>query len=101
VPSCQVGGADSLGTVIDPHAADWPRQQAARLIRERIESGEWGPRLPAQMKMAEEIGVAPKTIEKALDILKAEGLVYAVPGRGTFVRSLGDPQECAETVPVQ
>jgi len=72
--------------VIDPTAPDWPRQQAARLIRERIESGEWGPKLPSQMAMAEEIGVAPKTIEKALDILKDEGLVYGVPGRGTFVK---------------
>lgn len=72
--------------MIDSHAPDWPRQQAARLIRERIETGEWGPKLPAQMKMAEAIGVAPKTIEKALQILKDEGLIYGVPGRGTFVR---------------
>jgi GntR family transcriptional regulator len=45
-----------------------------------------GPKLPSQMQMAEEIGVSPKTIEKALDILKAEGLIYGIPGRGTFVR---------------
>ena len=38
------------------------------------------------MALAEQIGVAPKTIQAALDILKAEGLVYGVPGRGTFVR---------------
>lgn len=73
--------------VIDPRAPDWPRQQAARIIRERIASGEWAPKLPSQMKMAEAIGVAPKTIEKALAILKDEGLVYGVPGRGTFVNS--------------
>jgi DNA-binding GntR family transcriptional regulator len=72
--------------VIDPAAPEWPRDQAARLIRERIESGEWGPKLPAQMKMAEEIGVSPKTMEKALAILRDEGLIYGVPGRGTFVR---------------
>jgi DNA-binding GntR family transcriptional regulator len=72
--------------MIDPRAPDWPRQQAARIIRERVESGEWAPQLPSQMRMAEEIGVSPKTIEKALDILKAEGLIYGVPGRGVFVR---------------
>jgi GntR family transcriptional regulator len=72
--------------VIDPHAPDWPRQQAARLIRERIQIGVWGPKLPSQMEMAHQIGVAPKTIERALDLLKAEGLIYGVPGRGTFVR---------------
>lgn len=72
--------------VIDPTAPEWPRDQAANLIRERIESREWGPKLPSQMAIAEELGVSPKTIEKALDILKSEGLVYGVPGRGTFVR---------------
>ena len=72
--------------VIDPESADWPRQQAARIIRERIEAGELGPKLPSIMALAEEIGVAPNTVAKALKILKAEGLVYGVPGRGTFVK---------------
>jgi len=36
--------------------------------------------------MAEVIGVAHKTIEKALDILNGESLIYGVPGRGTSVR---------------
>lgn len=75
--------------MIDPQAPEWPREQAARIIREKIASGEWGPRLPPQMELAEVIGVAPKTIEKALDILKAEKLVYGVPGRGVFVRGAG------------
>lgn len=73
--------------VIDSRAPDWPRQQAARIIRERIASGEYADKLPSIMKLADAIGVAPKTIEKALAILKDEGLVYGVVGRGTFVRS--------------
>jgi GntR family transcriptional regulator len=72
--------------MIDPSAPDWPRQQAAAIIRQRIASGEYGPQLPSQMALAEKLGVSPKTVEKALEILKAEGLVYGVPGRGTFVR---------------
>lgn len=71
--------------MIDATSPEWPRDQVARIIRERIRSGDWSPRLPSQMQLAEELGVAPKTIEKALDILKAEGLVYGVPGRGVFV----------------
>jgi hypothetical protein len=31
---------------IDPDSQDWPYQQVAAKIRERIESGEYGPRLP-------------------------------------------------------
>jgi GntR family transcriptional regulator len=73
--------------MIDPTAPDWPRQQAARIVRERIASGEYGPQLPSQMKMAEDIGVSPKTMEKVIAMLKDEGLLVTVPGRGTFVRS--------------
>lgn len=72
--------------MISPTAPDWPRQQAARILRERIAAGEFGEKLPSQMKLAEEIGVSPKTMEKVIAILKAEGLVHTVPGRGTFVR---------------
>jgi DNA-binding GntR family transcriptional regulator len=71
---------------IDPHAADWPRQQVARILREKIEAGDYGPRLPSYHKLADELGVAPMTVQAAIKILKAEGLVYGVPGRGTFVR---------------
>jgi DNA-binding GntR family transcriptional regulator len=70
---------------IDPDAADWPRQQVARIIREKIETGEYGPKLPSYQKLANELGVAPMTVQAALTILKEEGLVYGVPGRGTFV----------------
>ncbi len=70
---------------IDPAAPDWPREQVAAKLRERIAAGELGPRLPSQEELAEQFGVAPKTIQKALDILKAEGLVYARRGLGTYV----------------
>ena len=70
---------------IDPQAADWPRQQVARIIRQKIESGEYGPKLPSYHKLANELDVAPMTVQAALKILKDEGLVYGVPGRGTFV----------------
>lgn len=72
---------------VDPDAAEWPYQQVAALLRERIASGEIGPRLPSYMALAEELGVAPRTVQRALGVLRDEGLVYSVPGRGTFVRS--------------
>lgn len=71
---------------IDADAVEWPRQQVARIIRERIQSGQYGPRLPSYHALANELNVSPMTVQAALGILKAEGLVYGVPGRGTFVK---------------
>jgi GntR family transcriptional regulator len=70
---------------IDPDAAEWPYQQVATLLREQIASGALGPRLPSHMDLAERLGVAPRTVQRALSVLRAEGLIYSVSGRGTFV----------------
>lgn len=74
------------GAQVDPDSPEWPYQQVAAWLREQIASGEIGPRLPSAMKLAEQLGVAPRTVQRAITELKAEGLVYAVSGRGTFVR---------------
>jgi DNA-binding GntR family transcriptional regulator len=72
--------------MISPTSPDWPRQQAARIIRERIETGEYAEKLPSLEQLARELGVVPRTVQQALKILKAEGLVYGVAGRGVFIR---------------
>lgn len=71
---------------IDPDAADWPYQQVAAALRQQIAAGQLGPRLPSHMDLAEELGVAPRTVQRALRLLIDEGLLYARPGRGTFIR---------------
>jgi DNA-binding GntR family transcriptional regulator len=38
------------------------------------------------MQLAQRLGVSPMTIQRALRVLKGEGLLYSEPGRGTFVR---------------
>jgi len=73
---------------IDPESPDWPYVQVAARLRERIETGELGPKLPSIMDLAEQTGVAPRTVQRALKILHDEGLIYSVPGRGTFVREV-------------
>ena len=70
---------------VDPNAAEWPYQQVAAQLREQIASGVLGPRLPSAMDLAEQMGVAPNTVQRAMRVLREEGLVYSVPGRGTFV----------------
>jgi DNA-binding GntR family transcriptional regulator len=64
-----------------------PSQQLAALLRAQITSGELAPgtALPTIVALAAEHGVTTNTVQKALRILKDEGLVTSVPGYGTFV----------------
>src|SRR3954451_6614812 len=57
-------------------------------LRERIQSGEWEPgaTLPRMADLARGFGVNRDTVARAIAILEAEGLVWAVAGRGTVVR---------------
>jgi GntR family transcriptional regulator len=70
------------------HFSDEPRYlQVAALLRGMIESGEIAPRepLPSIKTIMQRYEVAKGTAEKALGVLRAEGLVRTVPGRGVFV----------------
>ncbi len=75
------------GVGIDADSPDWPYQQVAARIRERIRAGELGPRLPSYMALAHELGVSPMTVQRAIRVLVDEGLVVTYPGRGTYVAS--------------
>jgi DNA-binding GntR family transcriptional regulator len=57
-------------------------------LRKRIFSGEWQPgsKLPRMTDLAREYRVNRDTVARAIAILEAEGLVWAVPKRGTVVR---------------
>ncbi|HUY45607.1 MAG TPA: winged helix-turn-helix domain-containing protein [Streptosporangiaceae bacterium] len=59
----------------------------ADALREKIAAGEIGPGdpLPSIVALAAEYGVTTNTTQKALRILKREGLVTSVPGYGVFV----------------
>ncbi|MFF3953680.1 TetR/AcrR family transcriptional regulator C-terminal domain-containing protein [Streptomyces sp. NPDC001890] len=64
-----------------------PYLRIAGGLRRRIVSGELAPgdRLPSTRVIVREWGVAMATATKALSVLRAEGLVRAVPGVGTVV----------------
>ena len=72
---------------IDHDAADFPFEQLAVQLRERITSGEYaaGQKLPTINEIVSETGLSPMTIRRAVKTLADEGLVRVVPGRGTFV----------------
>jgi GntR family transcriptional regulator len=64
-----------------------PYQQVAATIRTKIESGELKPgaQIPSTRALAEEYGVAPMTISKAIRTLSDEGWTVTVPSLGVFV----------------
>jgi len=73
---------------IDHEGAVPVYQQLAAIIRAQIESGEIPPgrAVPSERALVQTYGVAPGTIKKALSLLRDEGLVETVIGRGVFVK---------------
>ncbi len=57
-------------------------------LRQRMIGGSWPPgaRLPREVELAAEFGVARKTLRKALELLEKESLLDRRRGSGTFVR---------------
>jgi GntR family transcriptional regulator len=71
---------------IDNDSPEHPYVQLAGLLRTQIKAGKIGPRVPSITELAEESGLSAATVKRALGLLRDEGLIYSVPGRGTFVR---------------
>jgi DNA-binding GntR family transcriptional regulator len=73
--------------------ADDPRQwvQAAYLVLDAIEDGSLGKlgKLPAQEKIAAEMGVRRATVGRAYRELADMGIVHRVPGLGYFATDGG------------
>jgi GntR family transcriptional regulator len=73
---------------IDHGAATPVYQQLAAILRARITSGELPPGrvLPSEATLMQEHGIARETARKAVRVLRDEGLVEVVQGRGAYVR---------------
>jgi DNA-binding GntR family transcriptional regulator len=71
---------------IDNDSPEYPYVQLAALLRAQIRAGKIGPRVPSINELADETGLSPATVKRSLGILRDEGLIYSVRGRGTFVR---------------
>jgi GntR family transcriptional regulator len=72
-----------------------PYLQAAELLRQEITSGRLKPgdKLPSSRTLQDRYGIASSTVQNALRLLKKEGHIYSVQGRGSFVRSAGPDEE--------
>lgn len=63
-----------------------------RELREALERGDFreGRRMPTEADLCREYGVSRHTVRQAFQDLVSEGLVYRIPGRGTFATSLSE-----------
>lgn len=79
---------------LDPNSSEPPYKQLAALVARRIEVGEYAPgsALPSGAQLAREAGVSRVTVQNALKLLKADGLVVGRQGSGVFVAT-GSPVE--------
>jgi DNA-binding GntR family transcriptional regulator len=60
--------------------------QLAGILRAQISSGQLTDKLPSESYLQEQHGVSRGTVRRAIEVLAAEGLVYTIAARGTFVR---------------
>jgi DNA-binding GntR family transcriptional regulator len=79
--------------MIDPMAGRPAYQQLADLLQAGISAGKYPPRtpLPSAKTLSQQHGIAVNTVMKAFDVLRAEGLVRTVPGRGVWVVGAQEP----------
>ena len=47
-------------------------------------------KLPSVRELAKELGVNPNTVSKAFQMLERDGIIYSVPGRGSFISDKND-----------
>jgi GntR family transcriptional regulator len=72
---------------VDPDGDEYVYDQLATILREGIASGRYpsGRMLPSARSLSQEHGVSVGSVKKAIEVLKSEGLVRTVIGRGIFV----------------
>jgi GntR family transcriptional regulator len=74
-------------TTVDSESATPVYVQVAEILRARIESGDLQPDrpVPSESQLQQELGVARGTARKGIALLREQGLVVTVRGRGSFV----------------
>ncbi|MFJ9816142.1 GntR family transcriptional regulator [Streptomyces sp. NPDC101151] len=83
---------------IDPRAPEPPYRQIAADLIAQIERGELAPDrpLPSEKELTELYGVARNTARSALGVLREQGLIYTVTGRGSYVTKPADEDQGTE-----
>ncbi|KNE80266.1 MULTISPECIES: GntR family transcriptional regulator [Streptomyces] len=78
---------------INPDDPRHPYQQIADHLSEEIASGELSGRVPSELELRREYSAGASTVQRALTVLRERGVIYTVPGRGSFVKQPDDDAE--------
>ena len=70
---------------VDPFGREHAYVQVANDVARRIRAGEITSKLPAERALADEYGVAYVTVRHGMQVLREQGLIVTIHGRGTFV----------------
>ncbi|MFG1685413.1 GntR family transcriptional regulator [Nonomuraea sp. NPDC049269] len=67
-------------------------EQLAGIIREKIKAGGLAERqlVPSESSLQQEHGIARGSVRRAMELLREEGWVVTIQGRGTFVAPRGN-----------
>ena len=44
-----------------------------------------GEQLPSVRVLAQSLGINPNTVQKAYQLLERDGIIYSIPGKGSFI----------------
>jgi DNA-binding GntR family transcriptional regulator len=74
---------------VDHESAIPVYRQVAAILAGRIERGELAPGrpLPSESTLMGEYGISRDTVRKAMDVLRSDGLIVTVQGKGSFVKT--------------
>lgn len=78
---------------IDLDSPDPLYEQVAAIIRRRIQDGSYEKRVPSARKLMDEFDLSLPTVQRAIGLLRDEGVVVTRVGRGTFVAKPKDDEE--------
>ena len=73
--------------MLDRQSPQTLHSQLEEIMRQRIENEVWKPdsNIPSENELSNIYGISRMTVRSVLNLLVREGLIYKVPGKGTFV----------------
>ncbi|MCI8332551.1 MAG: GntR family transcriptional regulator [Clostridiales bacterium] len=73
--------------IVDPRSRVPIYEQLIKRVKSLIYSGELkaDDPMPSVRSLASELAINPNTIQRAYAALEAEGVIYSLPARGSFV----------------